>query len=290
MVLFSQLRVNRGGYKLISIKQRVEEVISICKNKFQFYKPYTSSHFLFFIMKCLIIAAGKGSRLQSIADLKPLIPLKNIPLIERVVNSAIEAGADDFYVVVGYKGADVRAHLEKVGRSKSVSITVIENKDWERANGISVLKAQPYLNEPFLLMMADHIFDPEIARLLISQSENNEGLLLAVDENLGNSFVDMDDVTRVLTQDNRIKNIGKGIETYNCFDTGIFLCDPVLFAAINNSSKKGDESLSGGVRNLARQGKAKTVPINGSFWCDIDDPTNFKQAEEYLTSSVKNCV
>ena len=241
-------------------------------------------------MKCLIIAAGKGSRLQSIADLKPLIPLKNIPLIERVVDSAMEAGADDFYVVVGYKGADVRAYLEKVGRSKSVSITVIENKDWERANGISVLKAQPYLNEPFLLMMADHIFDPEIARLLISQSENNEGLLLAVDENLENSFVDMDDVTRVLTQDNRIKNIGKGIETYNCFDTGIFLCDPVLFAAINDSSKKGDESLSGGVRNLARQGKAKTVPINGSFWCDIDDPTNFKQAEEYLISSVKNCV
>ena len=241
-------------------------------------------------MKCLIIAAGKGSRLQSIADLKPLIPLKNIPLIESVVDSAMEAGADDFYVVVGYKGADVRAHLEKVGRSKNVSITVIENKDWERANGISVLKAQPYLNEPFLLMMADHIFDPEIARLLISQSENNEGLLLAVDENLGNSFVDMDDVTRVLTQDNRIKNIGKGIETYNCFDTGIFLCEPVLFEAIKDSSKKGDESLSGGVRNLARQGKAKTVPINGSFWCDIDDPTNFKQAEEYLTSSVKNCV
>lgn len=282
--------MNRGGYKLISIKQRVEEVISICKNKFQFYKPYTLPHFLFFIMKCLIIAAGKGSRLQSIADLKPLIPLKNIPLIERVIGSAMEAGADDFYVVVGYKGADVRAYLEKVGRSKSVSITVIENKDWERANGISVLKAQPYLNEPFLLMMADHIFDPEIARLLISQSENNEGLLLAVDENLENSFVDMDDVTRVLTQDNRIKNIGKGIETYNCFDTGIFLCDPVLFAAINDSSKKGDESLSGGVRNLARQGKAKTVPINGSFWCDIDDPANFKQAEAYLISSIKNCV
>ena len=282
--------MNGGGYKLISIKQRVEEVISICKNKFQFYKPYASPHFLFFIMKCLIIAAGKGSRLKSIADLKPLIPLKNIPLIERVVDSAMEAGADDFYVVVGYKGADVRAYLEKVGRSKSVSITVIENKDWERANGISVLKAQPYLNEPFLLMMADHIFDPEIARLLISQSDNNEGLLLAVDENLENSFVDMDDVTRVLTQDNRIKNIGKGIETYNCFDTGIFLCDPVLFAAIKDSSKKGDESLSGGVRNLAWQGKAKTVPINGSFWCDIDDPTNFKQAEKYLTSSVKNCV
>ena len=50
-------------------------------------------------MKCLIIAAGQGSRLRSIADVKPLIPLRNTPLIERVIDSAMEAGADDFYVV-----------------------------------------------------------------------------------------------------------------------------------------------------------------------------------------------
>ena len=188
-------------------------------------------------MKCLIIAAGQGSRLRSIADVKPLIPLRKTPLIERVIDSAMEAGVDDFYVVVGYKSASIRAHLEKVSRSKGAPITIIENKEWERANGISVLKAQPYLKEPFLLMMADHIFDPEIARLLISQSSNNKGLLLAVDEDLENYFVDLDDVTRVLVEEKRIQKIGKGMETYNCFDTGIFLCGPVLFSAIEGSSK-----------------------------------------------------
>ena len=202
-------------------------------------------------MKCLIIAAGQGSRLRSIADVKPLIPLRNTPLIERVIDSAMEAGVDDFYVVVGYKSASIREHLEEVSRSKGRPITIIENKEWERANGISVLKAQPYLKEPFLLMMADHIFDPEIARLLISQSSNNKGLLLAVDEDLENYFVDLDDVTRVLVEEKRIQKIGKGMETYNCFDTGIFLCDPVLFSAIEDSSKEGDDSLSGGVRYLS---------------------------------------
>ena len=174
-------------------------------------------------MKCLIIAAGKGSRLRSIAEVKPLIPLRNTPLIERVIDSAMEAGADDFYVVVGYKSASIREHLEKFSRSKGPPITIIENKDWERANGTSVLKARDYLKEPFLLMMADHIFDPEIARLLIGQSSNNKGLLLAVDEDLENHFVDLDDVTRVLVQNKKIQKIGKGMEPYNCFDTGIFL-------------------------------------------------------------------
>ena len=47
-------------------------------------------------MKCLIIAAGKGSRLQERGDSKPLIPILGIPLIERVIRAAMEAGADEF--------------------------------------------------------------------------------------------------------------------------------------------------------------------------------------------------
>ena len=235
-------------------------------------------------MKCLIIAAGKGSRLRSLSEVKPLISLKSKSLIERVIGSAVEAGADDFYVVVGYKASFVRSHLEELSRLKKVSITVIENEEWERANGISVLKAKPYLNGPFLLMMGDHIFDAEIARLLICKSLDNDGVLLAVDEDLENSFIDMEDVTRVLVQENRIKKIGKGMELYNCFDTGIFLCGPALFKAIEHSSINGDDSLSGGVRFLAQEGRAQAMSINGLFWCDIDDPKNFKQAEEYLSN------
>ena len=83
---------------------------------------------------------------------------------------------------------------------------------------------------------------------------------------------------------------GKGIKNYNCFDTGIFLCDPVLFSAIEDSSKEGDDSLSGGVRYLAKQGKANAISIKGLFWCDIDDPKSFKQAEEYLSSLAENCA
>jgi GTP:adenosylcobinamide-phosphate guanylyltransferase len=43
-------------------------------------------------MKCLIIAAGKGSRLQNRGECKPLIPVLGVPLIERVIRSAREAG------------------------------------------------------------------------------------------------------------------------------------------------------------------------------------------------------
>ncbi len=55
-------------------------------------------------MKCLIIAAGTGSRLQQRGDSKPLVSILGIALIERVIRAAMEAGADELYVVIGYQG------------------------------------------------------------------------------------------------------------------------------------------------------------------------------------------
>ncbi|NQT54816.1 MAG: NTP transferase domain-containing protein [Desulfobacteraceae bacterium] len=67
-------------------------------------------------MNCLIIAAGKGSRLLQRGDSKPLVPLLGVPLIERAIRSAVDAGADDFRVVTGYQGERVRSGWKENGR------------------------------------------------------------------------------------------------------------------------------------------------------------------------------
>ena len=64
------------------------------------------------VRKCLVIAAGRGSRLAS-GDLpKPLFPLLGLPLIERAILTARKAGLEDFYVVTGHKGEEVRDFLD----------------------------------------------------------------------------------------------------------------------------------------------------------------------------------
>ena len=46
-------------------------------------------------MKCLIIAAGKGIRLRLKGAGRPLIPISGVPLIERVIRSALLADSGD---------------------------------------------------------------------------------------------------------------------------------------------------------------------------------------------------
>ncbi len=93
-------------------------------------------------MKCLIIAAGKGSRLRQRGDSKPLVPILGLPMIERVIRSAMEAGADDFYVVTGYQEKRIRAFLAGLSCRLGCRITPIINRDWEKENGLSVSKSQ----------------------------------------------------------------------------------------------------------------------------------------------------
>ena len=155
-------------------------------------------------MKALIIAAGKGNRLRNLTkdEPKPLVRLLGLSLVERVILTAKEVGIDEFIIVIGYLGERVK---EKLGNGKryGMEIAYIENTEWERGNGISVLKAKESLKENFILSMSDHIFDARILKELISYDLKNS-VVLVVDKR-----EPLPGDTRVLEKKGKIAKIGR---------------------------------------------------------------------------------
>jgi 1L-myo-inositol 1-phosphate cytidylyltransferase len=235
-------------------------------------------------MKCLIVAAGQGARLREKGELKPLIPIKGVPLIERVIARAASAGVDEFFVVSGYRGDELRRELDAFAARDGFRINHIVNQQWDRANGVSLLTAKPYLTEPFLLTMCDHLVDPEIFRSLMAAPLEADTVTLAVDFNIVDPLNDPEDVTRVKCTGTRLDHIGKVIRDFNCFDTGVFRCTPVMFAALEESQANGDDSISGAMNVLARWDKARVFDIGKKLWVDVDDPIAFGKAEVLLDS------
>lgn len=239
-------------------------------------------------MKCLIIAAGRGSRLSTRADSKPLTPLLGLSLIERVILTAASTGLTDFTVVTGYNGETVRQSLDRLSQARRLEIAHIINEEWEKGNGLSVLKAKDLLHENFILLMADHIFDPSILLTLKNETIADDELILAIDYDIEkNKLVDPEDVTRVFVLDDRILDIGKNMENYNSYDTGIFLCSPAIFSAIEESVHQGDSSLTGAIKVMAHKKTAKALGIEGAYWIDVDDDKSLKTAEAQLLSTLK---
>jgi 1L-myo-inositol 1-phosphate cytidylyltransferase len=236
-------------------------------------------------MDALIIAAGHGSRLREISPSKPLTPIAGVPLIEHVIRTAAAGGASRFTVVTGHEAARLEAFLADLAARAGLAIGWVRTPDWDRPNGLSVLSGAARIAGDYLLLMSDHLFEPAIARRLIDAT-GDAAVTLAVDRDLANPLLDMDDATKVETDEGgAIVRIGKLLDRFDAIDTGLFRATPALAGAIEEAlAAGGSGSLSDGMQRLADQGRTATLDVAGARWLDVDDPVALAKAEAWLAS------
>jgi 1L-myo-inositol 1-phosphate cytidylyltransferase len=229
----------------------------------------------------VILAAGLGSRLQSSSDTpKPLLPVSGRPLILRVLDRFHDAGIEEAVVVLGHRADEIRTAVE--AKSPMKKTRFVFNPSYRMSNGLSVLAAKEAVGRrAFFLSMADHIFDTELIQSLARAPLPEGGLILAVDRKL-DSIYDMDDATKVRTEDGRIVEISKALEAFDAVDSGLFSCTPALMDAVQKFSdarQDGDCSLSEGVFTLSQQKLAWVHDIGEAKWQDVDTPECAQHAE-----------
>jgi CDP-L-myo-inositol myo-inositolphosphotransferase len=232
----------------------------------------------------VILAAGKGSRMKAGIP-KPLIKLLGLTLLERALLTCREAGISEFYVVVGYKKREVLRHVKELMKKYELNIKVVENPEWKKGNGTSVLAVSKQLKSPFFLLMCDHVFDPEIVEKFVETARFSNTCLLSVDKKI-DRVVDLEEATKVKMKDGTIISIGKELKDFDAVDMGLFFCQPCIFDAIKKSVEKGDASLIGGIKILAEKRKIKGIEAEGKFWIDADTKRNLKIAEKLLLSDL----
>ena len=231
----------------------------------------------------LILAAGLGSRLYPHTKTpKPLTNVLGLTLAERVVCTLRDAGIQRFLVTLGHEAKTVREHFSEIARRRGVTIDFVDAKNWKRGNGASALAAKGHTGQiPFFLVMSDHLFDPKIARALAGDPPAPGEIRLAVDREKDGIF-DLNDVTRVKISDERIKEIDKTLDVWDAVDTGVMLCTSGLFEGLERVEAMNKHGLSDGLRELAGEGRARTVDVTGLSWLDVDTPEALAEAERRL--------
>lgn len=100
-------------------------------------------------IQIVIMAAGKGKRMQSRLP-KVLHPLAGIPMLERVITTALDLQADNAYVIYGHEGDQVKSSLEHL------PVNWIEQTE-QFGTGHAVMQALPYMEDrdQVLILSAD---------------------------------------------------------------------------------------------------------------------------------------
>jgi 1L-myo-inositol 1-phosphate cytidylyltransferase len=160
------------------------------------------------ISEAVILMAGEGSRLRGSDStfLKPFVPVLGRPLISYALDTLIRAGITSVNFVVGYESGRMIEQVKQLIPS-GLSASFIENRNWQKQNGISLLAAAGHLSKPFLLTMSDHLFDAAVVDRLLD-SFDSDFLNIGVDQKLDSIF-DLEDAMKVETCGVRITDIGK---------------------------------------------------------------------------------
>ena len=244
------------------------------------------------ISEAVILMAGEGSRLRGSDKtfLKPFVPVLGRPLISYSLETLMCAKIKTVHFVVGYESERIIAQVRPLIPS-GVNVSFIENRDWQKQNGISLLAAASHVDAPFLLTMSDHLFDDAMVGRLLDNFDPSL-LNIAVDRKLDSIF-DLPDAMKVRIRRNKVTSIGKDLRDYDAIDTGLFICPLQIFDYLERAksdNSQNDCSLADAVRLMAGDEKARAIDIGTSWWQDVDTPRMLEHAEEEMARRLLRSV
>lgn len=231
------------------------------------------------VTRAVLLAAGLGDRLQhhTASIPKPLVPVDGRPLVSYTLDALATAGIREIVAVTGYRGEPLRRALDALS---PMPVSFRHNPNYRLGASCSLAAAREACgDEPFLLVMSDHLVAPALVERLIEHGPR-DGASVAADSSIRDPAY-VEEATRVLTDaGGLVRDIGKGLREWNFLDAGAFVCGPATWDAVEQAPFGCN--LSDVFRILARQRRFYAADITGAFWYDVDTPEDRAIAEALL--------
>src|SRR5215472_8825764 len=160
-------------------------------------------------MKALILAAGRGTRINSVHGDHPKCLIRSnvdgLTILDHQIESLFAAGVSDIGIVVGYEKDQIIQHVKRNYGPYRRNFSLIENRLYATTNNIySFWLAQQWLKgDPFICLNADVVFDPEI---LTAAVESNAPITMIVDPEW------RDETMKVIISGDRVVRMNKKIQ------------------------------------------------------------------------------
>ena len=237
-------------------------------------------------MQAVIMAGGKGTRLRAITNdeiPKPMAPIAGKPILQWQIEALRRGGVTDVILVVGHLGEKIEEFFGD-GGAFGVHISYYrEEQPLGTAGALAELGER--LEETFLLVFGDTIFDISIPRMLAFHREKEALATLFVHPN-SHPF-DSDIVLR--DPDGRVRELLSKHEERtgwydNCVNAGFYVIQRELCARIPKGEKTDLEKQL--LWPTAKEGGKIYAYLSPEYIKDVGTPERIAVAEEELRTGV----
>ena len=236
-------------------------------------------------MNAIILAAGKGTRMQSELP-KCAYPFLGKPMIQYIVDACLESGIDNIYVVVGYKKEDIVDCLS----GYKVNYCLQEKQE---GTGSAVKCCKDSLSESddlTLIFPGDMpLIDKEVIMGLIEKHQKDNNKLTVVStimddpKRYGRIYRENGNVKKIV----EAKDATEEILAIKEINSGLYCVDnKLLFAAldkVNNNNNANEYYLTDIVEIIGKDQKVDTFVVKENYKLEgFNDVPSLQKAEEFV--------
>ena len=217
-------------------------------------------------MKAIILAGGSGTRLRPITDYipKPLVPIKNIPIIQWQLKYLEKFGIDEVIISTGYKQNMIKNHLDSIKPNIKIKYS---HEETPLGTGGAIKKAGELIDaDTFFVLNGDIITDIDLTKLC---NKPNTIATIQLRTNFGTLEI-QDDMVEQFQEKEIIKN--------QWMNAGIYHLNKEILSElpINGSIEKIT------FPSFAKQGKLYAEKFLDIHWYSIDSFKDLKECEKMI--------
>lgn len=210
----------------------------------------------------VIMAGGKGTRLYPYTKIlpKPLIPIGETPIVERIINRFSSYGVEKFYLTVNYRKNMIKSYFEDIQKNYFIDF-VEEDKPLGTGGSLSLLKKE--LKGTFIVSNCDILIEADYDEILDFHRQRANKITVVT--SLKNFKIPYGVIK--LNEDGSIRHTVEKPEYNHLVNTGLYIVEADLIPLIPNNDIYHMTQL---VEDCVKQNlKVGTFPVSEYSWLDM---------------------
>ncbi|HZD42924.1 MAG TPA: bifunctional sugar-1-phosphate nucleotidylyltransferase/acetyltransferase [Methanomicrobiales archaeon] len=231
-------------------------------------------------MQAIVLAAGEGTRMRPLSAScpKPMLPVAEEPLVAHTARAAVEAGAEELVLVVGYEADTVREYFGAEYAGIPVKYSVQEE---QRGTADAVRAAREHIDGPFAVLNGDNLYDTAAVKQLLSDGPGVGTYRVDTPSNYGVISTDGDRATGIVEKPDDpptdLANTGAYVfpeEARDWLDVG--------------ESERGEFEITDVVERVIEEYDVSAVEVDR--WLDVGRPWELLEANEWKLGELERAI
>lgn len=223
----------------------------------------------------VMMAGGVGSRLLPLTAVlpKPLIPVNGISIAERIIDRFHDSGCSEFYLILNYKKAMIKAYFDDLNRD--YSITYLDEDEFLGTGG-GLKLAGDYLKNTFILTNCDILVDASVNELLSVHKKAGNAITCVC--SLKNFTIPYGTIE--ISEGGEIEGMAEKPTISSLINTGCYMVEPEVLSFIEEGEVIGFPDVM--TRCQAAGLKVGVFPISEGAWLDMGQFDEMKRMNSLL--------